>query len=62
MLSKRAETLHLGVANYCWFTDHKALCLRLTGTQDAEKPLIGMCDSARCRLRAIDRAQDGFVP
>jgi hypothetical protein len=49
MLSKRAKTLHLGVANYCWFTDpSKALCLRLAGTPDADKPLIGMCDSARC--------------
>ncbi|WP_410585409.1 hypothetical protein [Amycolatopsis sp. lyj-108] len=49
MLSKRAKTLHLGIANYCWFTDpSKALCLRLAGTPDADKPLIGMCDSARC--------------
>jgi hypothetical protein len=37
------------VANYCWFTDpSKALCLRLAGTPDADKPLIGMCESARC--------------
>ena len=29
LLSKRASTLHLGTANYCWFTDPaKALCLR----------------------------------
>lgn len=49
MLSKRAKTLHLGVANYCWFADpSKALCLRLAGTPDADKPLIGMCDSTRC--------------
>jgi hypothetical protein len=37
------------VANYCWFTDpSKALCLRLAGTPTADRPLIGMCDSARC--------------
>jgi hypothetical protein len=49
MLAKRAKTLHLGVANYCWFTDPaKALCLRLAGTPTADRPLIGMCDSARC--------------
>jgi hypothetical protein len=41
--------LHLGPANYCWFTDpSRALCLRLAGTPTADKPLIGMCDSARC--------------
>jgi hypothetical protein len=43
------QKLHLGVANYCWFTDpSKALCLRLAGTPTADRPLIGMCDSARC--------------
>ena len=49
LLSRRAETLHLGVANYCWFTDpSRALCLKLAGTPHADKPLAGMCDSARC--------------
>jgi hypothetical protein len=49
LLSKRASTLHLGVANYCWFTDPaRALCLKLAGTPHADKPLAGMCDSARC--------------
>jgi hypothetical protein len=24
------------------------LCLRLAGTMDATRPLVGMCDSARC--------------
>ena len=49
LLSKRARTLHLAAANYCWFTDpSKALCLRLAGTPDADKPLAGLCDSARC--------------
>jgi hypothetical protein len=49
MLTKRAQTLHLGAANYCWLTHPtKALCLRLAGTPTADRPLIGMCDSARC--------------
>lgn len=49
LITKRAQTLHLGAANYCWFTDpSRALCLRLAGTPAADKPLIGMCDSARC--------------
>src|SRR5216683_3208650 len=49
LLSKRADVLHLAPANYCWFTDpSRALCLRLAGTATAERPLIGMCDSARC--------------
>ena len=49
LLTKRARVLHLGIANYCWFTDpSRALCLKLAGTPAADKPLIGMCDSARC--------------
>ena len=49
LLTKRASVLHLGTANYCWFTDpSRALCLRLAGDQAADRPLIGMCDSARC--------------
>lgn len=37
------------MANYCWFADpSKALCLRLAGTPDADRPLLGMCDAARC--------------
>jgi integrase len=49
LLSKRANTLNLGTANYCWFTDpSRALCLKLAGTPHADKPLAGMCDSARC--------------
>jgi len=49
MLAKRAKTLHLGPANYCWFTDPaKALCLRQAGTPDADQPLLASCDSARC--------------
>ena len=50
LLTKRAGVLHLGTANYCWFTDpSRALCLRLAGNPAADsRPLIGMCDSARC--------------
>ncbi|WP_438491410.1 site-specific integrase [Streptomyces asiaticus] len=49
MLAKRASSLHLGIANYCWFTDpSRALCLKLAQTPNAKEPLIGMCDSARC--------------
>jgi len=49
LMTKRAHTLHLGTANYCWFTDpSKALCLKLAGTPHAKTPLAGMCDSARC--------------
>ena len=41
--------LHLGTSNYCWFTDpSRALCLKLAGDPAGDKPLIGMCDSARC--------------
>ena len=49
LLSKRAKVLHLGPANYCWFTDpSRALCLKLAGTPSADRPMIGMCDSGRC--------------
>ena len=49
LLSKRAKVLHLGPANYCWFTDpSRALCLKLAGTASADRPMIGMCDSGRC--------------
>ncbi|MFF4354804.1 hypothetical protein [Streptomyces sp. NPDC001530] len=49
LLSQRAGTLHLGIANYCWFIDpDKALCLKLGQTKDRSRPLAGMCDSARC--------------
>jgi hypothetical protein len=49
LLSKRADVLHLGAANFCWFSDpSRALCLILAGTPGADAPLIGTCDSARC--------------
>lgn len=49
LLTRHAGALHLGAANYCWFTDPgQALCLKLAGTPAAAKPLAGLCDSARC--------------
>ncbi|MGY1439111.1 hypothetical protein [Streptomyces reniochalinae] len=49
VLKAKAKTLRLGVGNSCWFFDPgKALCLKLAGTPDADEPLMGMCDSARC--------------
>jgi len=49
LLKAKAETLHQGAANYCWFDDPgQALCLKLAGVSTAKTPLAGMCDSARC--------------
>jgi len=49
LLSKRAKVLHISAGNFCWFVDpSRALCLILAGRTDADAPLIGMCDSARC--------------
>ncbi|MEU1005905.1 hypothetical protein [Streptomyces tibetensis] len=49
LLTHRAGTLHLGLANYCWFLDpDEALCLKLADSSDRSRPLAGMCDSARC--------------
>jgi hypothetical protein len=49
LLSKRAKILHISAANFCWFADPaRALCLILAGRTDADAPLAGMCDSARC--------------
>lgn len=49
LLRAQAGALHVGPANYCWFKDpSKALCLRLAGDPGGSKPLIGLCDSARC--------------
>lgn len=40
---EEAKTLHVGPVNFCWFRDpSKALCLRLSGTPNATKPLVGM--------------------
>ncbi|MEH0513419.1 hypothetical protein QBC31_22355 [Streptomyces sp. B21-079] len=49
LLRQQAKHLHVQAANYCWFRDpSKALCLKLAGTPQADRPLAGMCDSARC--------------
>ncbi|MEU9046576.1 MULTISPECIES: hypothetical protein [unclassified Kitasatospora] len=49
LLARRAKTLHPGTANYCWFADPaKALCLKPAGTPAPDRPLVGMCDAARC--------------
>ncbi len=49
LIARRAGTLHLQPANYCWFADPaRALCLKLAGTPTVDKPLAGMCDSTRC--------------
>jgi len=49
LLSRRASVLHVANSNFCWFSDPaRALCLKLAGTPTADKPLAGMCDSARC--------------
>ena len=49
LLSKRAKILHISAGNFCWFVDpSRALCLILAGRTDADAPLTGMCDSARC--------------
>ncbi|MFE2727564.1 hypothetical protein [Kitasatospora sp. NPDC059327] len=49
LLRQQSRHLHLQTANYCWFRDpSKALCLKLAGTPGADRPLAGMCDSARC--------------
>lgn len=49
LLRQQADVLHVGAANFCWFTDPtKALCLRLAAATEATRPLLGMCDSARC--------------
>lgn len=49
LLAHRSGALHLGLANYCWFLDpDKALCLKLADSSDRSRPLVGMCDSARC--------------
>ncbi|RSM51557.1 hypothetical protein DMB66_41535 [Actinoplanes sp. ATCC 53533] len=56
LLKKKAATLHIQAANYCWFTDPaKALCLKLAGTPTATTPLAGLCDAARCPQATFHR-------
>ncbi|WP_217712112.1 hypothetical protein [Kitasatospora sp. NA04385] len=47
--TKRAKTLHIGPANFYRFTDpSRALCLELADAPTADRPPVGMRDSARC--------------
>lgn len=53
MMAKKAKTLYLGTANYCWYEDPgKALCRILARRRataiEIEGPLLNLCDSARC--------------
>ncbi|HEV2633810.1 MAG TPA: hypothetical protein VGX23_01615 [Actinocrinis sp.] len=53
MMARRAKTLHLGAANYCWYQDpDKALCHKLARRQGqvagVQGPMFNLCDSARC--------------
>lgn len=49
LLRLQAGSLNTTPANYCWFQDpSKALCIRLAGKTDQTRPLVGLCDSARC--------------
>lgn len=49
LLRQKSATLHIGYANLCWFSDpSKALCLKLAGSPQSDRPIVGMCDSTRC--------------
>jgi hypothetical protein len=49
LLRRRANTLHVGPLNNCWFVDPaRALCLKQAGRTEATVPLIGMCEPTRC--------------
>jgi hypothetical protein len=42
LMTRRASTLHLGTANYCWFTDpSRVLCLKLAGPPSPASPWPG---------------------
>ncbi len=58
MLAKRAGTLHLGAANYCWFTDpSRALCLKLAGTAGRRPAAAG-----NVRLRTMPAGHPPRLP
>lgn len=43
VLKAKAKTLHVGVGNYCWFSDpSKALCLKLAGTPGRRRAADGV--------------------
>ena len=49
LLRRRANTLHVGPLNNCWFVDpSRAQCLKQVGRTTAAAPLIGMCEPTRC--------------
>ena len=54
LLRRRANTLHVGPLNNCWFIDPaRAHCLKQSGAVDATAPLIGMCEPTRCANATI---------
>jgi hypothetical protein len=62
LLTKRPKTLHLGPANYCWFTDpSRALCLKLAGTPTADRPTGRPTDrpAGRPAGRSVGRSVGG---
>lgn len=49
LLRRRAETLHVGPLNHCWFVDpSRARCLQVAGRTDAVAPLIALCEPTSC--------------
>lgn len=58
LLRRRADTLHVGPLNNCWFVDPaRAHCLKQAGRADATTPLIGMCEPTRCPNATIHPEQ-----
>jgi integrase len=54
LLRRRADTLHVGPLNYCWFVDpSRARCLQRAGRAADTNPLIGMCEPTRCANATI---------
>jgi hypothetical protein len=54
LLRRRANTLHVGPLNNCWFVDpSRAHCLKQSGNVDSTAPLIGMCEPTRCANATI---------
>jgi len=54
LLRRRANTLHVGPLNYCWFVDpSRARCLQKAGRAADTTPLIGMCEPTRCANATI---------
>ena len=52
ILKQRGSNLHTGPMAHCWFNDPSAArCLQ--GRQDKSKPLVGMCQPAKCANATI---------